>query len=227
MLDHLSNSVNQKGKRMPNVDLLRPPQDMRELNLLEELEKNPVVSQRELSQKFGIALGVTNACLKRMIRMGWIRITGFNHHKIGYYLTPKGHEEKSRLSLHVISWNVQHYTALKDLIGGKLLEIQNAGMERVVFYGVSEELEIALITIQDTNLKLVGIVEDDEVFLPRIIFGYELERVNQIRGLKPKAILITSLKTPDAKREKLRLLMDDKIPLVTDISSEGWDICLR
>jgi DNA-binding MarR family transcriptional regulator len=126
---------------------------MRELNLLQELEKNPIVSQRELSHKFGIALGVTNACLKRMARRGWIRIVGLNHHKIGYYLTPKGFAEKTRLALHLVHWTVQHYSALKNLIGVKLSEIQNAGLERVVFYGVSEELEIAYITIQETQLK--------------------------------------------------------------------------
>lgn len=59
---------------MSRLDLFKPPQEIRELNLLQELEKNPIVSQRELSNKFGIALGVTNACLKRMVRQGWIRI---------------------------------------------------------------------------------------------------------------------------------------------------------
>ena len=71
---------------MGNLDLFKPPQEMRELNLLQELEKNPIVSQRELSHKFGIALGVTNACLKRMARRGWIRMMNLDHHKIGYYL---------------------------------------------------------------------------------------------------------------------------------------------
>ena len=53
---------------MANLDSFKPPQEIRELNLLQELEKNPIISQRELSNKFGIALGVTNACLKRRTR---------------------------------------------------------------------------------------------------------------------------------------------------------------
>src|SRR5512142_2494352 len=94
-------------------ELFRPSNEMRELNLLQELEKNPAVSQRELSNKFGIALGVTNACLKRMARRGWIRITGLNHRNVRYLLTPQGFAEKARLSLHLISWTVHHYAALK------------------------------------------------------------------------------------------------------------------
>jgi len=203
---------------MTNPDLFKPPQEMRELNLLQELEKNPVISQRELSHKFGIALGVTNACLKRMARRGWIRITSLNHHKIGYFLTPKGFAEKANLTLHLISWTVQHYSTLKDLIGERLLEMQNRGVERIVFYGVSEEMEVAYITLQGISLKLVGIVEDDEKLNPKIIFGHEVKPVSRIQELKPHGVLITSLERCDQREERLRTLLDDKKVYITDIS---------
>jgi DNA-binding MarR family transcriptional regulator len=203
---------------MTNLDLFRPPQEMRELNLLRELEKNPVISQRELSHKFGIALGVTNACLKRMARRGWIRITSLNHHRIGYFLTPKGFAEKAKLTLHLISWTVQHYSTLKDFIGERLLEMQNKGIERIVFYGVSDEMEVAFITLQGINLKLVGIVEDDETLRPQIIFGHELEPVSRIQELDPQGVLITSLERCDQRKESLRALLDDKKVYITDIS---------
>ena len=195
---------------MSNLDRFKPPQEMRELELLQELEKKPIISQRELSHKFGIALGVTNACLKRMVRKGWIRITGFNHHKIGYYLTPKGFAEKAKLTLHLISWTVQHYSTLKDIIEKRLLEMENEGIERIVFYGVSDEMEIALITLQGTNLKLLGIIEDDEKYVSRIIFGYELEPLSQVRGLRPDAVLITSVVGQDERKERLMKLLDSE-----------------
>jgi len=185
--------------------------------LLQELEKNPIVSQRELSHRFGIALGVTNACLKRMALRGWIRIVGLNHHRIGYYLTPKGFAEKTRLALHLVNWTIQHYSTLKDLIGKRLLEMQNAGIERVVFYGVSDEMEIALITIQGTNLKLVGIVEDDEKYASQIIFGYELEPVSRVHELRPDAVLITSFLNVGEKKEKLRKFIDTELVHISNI----------
>ena len=40
--------------------------------------------------------------------------------------------------------------------------MQNKGVERIVFYGVSDEMEIAYVTLQGLNLKLVGIVEDED-----------------------------------------------------------------
>jgi len=204
---------------MGNLDLFKPPQEMRELSLLQELEKNPIISQRALSNKFGIALGVTNACLKRMGRRGWIRITSLNHHKIGYFLTPKGFAGKAKLTLHLISWTVQHYSTLKDIIGERLLQMQNKGVERIVFYGVSDEMEIAYVTLQGLNLKLIGIVEDEEKINRKEVFGFELKGVHQIEILKPDAVLITSLTGQDEKKEKLGKFLDLQRVQIANIST--------
>ena len=193
---------------MTTLEIFRPPQEIRELSLLQELEKNPIVSQRELSNKFGIALGVINACLRRMGRRGWIRIMGINHRRIGYYLTPKGIAEKARLTVHLVSWTIQHYAALKEMIAGGFLEMQNTGIERVVFYGVSDEMEVAYLTLQGVNLKLVGIVEDEDKIIPRKIFGFELMNLNQIDTLRPDGVLITSLSNQVERAERLKEFID-------------------
>ena len=204
---------------MTSFNLFKPPQEIRELNLLQELERNPIISQRELSHKFGIALGVTNACLKRMARRGWIRMMNQDHRKIGYFLTPKGFAEKAKLTFHLISWTVQHYSTLKDIIGERLLEIQRKGAERIVFYGVSDEMEIAYVTLQGLNLKLVGIVEDEDKIDKKESFGFELKGINQIATLNPDAVLITSLIGQEVKREKLGRFIDIGRVQVSNIST--------
>jgi DNA-binding MarR family transcriptional regulator len=193
-----------------NKGIFKPSEEIRELRLLEELERNPIISQRELSHKFNIALGITNACLRTMVRKGWIRIRGLSHRKIGYYLTPKGFAEKAKLSVHMISYTIQHYSELKKVISQRLLEMEQDGFHRIVFYGIGDEMEVAFITLQGVNLKLVGIVEDDEKFKPQILLGYELEPVSRIKELKPDCILITSLMENDSKRERLKSLVDLK-----------------
>jgi DNA-binding MarR family transcriptional regulator len=199
------------------LNAFKPSEEMRDLRLLEELERNPITSQRELSHKFNIALGVTNACLRRMAQKGLIRIRDLSHRRIGYYLTPKGFSEKAKLTLHLISYTVQHYSELKKIISKRLLEMQRDGLQRIVFYGVSDEMEVAYITLQGVNLKLIGIVEDDEKVVPQIIFGYELEPVSRIKELKPDGILITSLVENDFKKERLKSLLDTKRICVKDI----------
>ncbi len=200
-----------------NSNPFKPSDEMRDLRLLEELEKNPIVSQRELSHKFGIALGVTNACLKRMARKGLIRIRDLNPRRIGYYLTPKGFVEKTRLTIHLVSFRVQHYSELKKVIANRLLEMQRDGRQRVVFYGVSDEMEVAYVTLQGVNLKLVGIVEDDEKLKPQIIFGYELEPVSRVQELKPDCILITSLSENEKKKGTLKDIFGSNSIYIKDI----------
>ncbi len=200
-----------------NSNNFRPLEELRDLLLLEELERNPVISQRELSHKFGIALGVTNACLKRMVRKGWIRIRDLNPRRIGYHLTPKGLLEKGRLTLNLISYRIQNYLELKKIIADRFLEMQNRGLKRLVFYGISDEMEIAYITLQGVNLKLVGIVEDDEKFAPQIIFGYEVEPVSRIKELKPDCVLITSLSENGKKRDVLDKIFGSKSICIQDI----------
>ena len=44
-----------------------------ELNTLLELKQNPSLSQRSLSRKLNISLGLTNSILKNLISRGWIK----------------------------------------------------------------------------------------------------------------------------------------------------------
>lgn len=173
--------------------LFKPSEEMRDLQFLEEIEQNPKISQRELSHKFGIALGVTNACIKRMARKGLIRLRGFPPRRIAYYLTPKGFSEKTKLALHFFSYNIHHYAEMKKQIEKKLLDMQNKGVKRFTFYGISDEMELAYITLQGLDMKLIGIV-DSEKNWGKKIFNYKVIGLKEAKDLNPDAILITSLK---------------------------------
>jgi DNA-binding Lrp family transcriptional regulator len=194
----------------PKDFVFKPSERMRDLRLLEEIEQNPRVSQRELSHKFGIALGVTNACIKRMARRGLIRLKGFPPRRIAYYVTPKGFAEKSKLTLHFLSYNIQHYAEMKKLISKKLLEMQADGVKRVLLYGVGDEMEVAYITLQGVNLSLVGIGDEDEKNWGKIIFGYRVAGSKELRSLKADAVLITSTKDRDLFAKNL-------------MKERGWD----
>ena len=194
--------------------LFKPSESMRDLQFLEELEKTPNLSQRELSNKFGIALGVTNACLKRMVRRGWIRLRKVPPRRIGYYLTPKGFAEKARLTMTFLSYNIHHYSNLKAMITEKLLEMLSQGVERIIFWGVSDEMEITYVTLQGTKMKLVAIVDDDDGVNGKTILGKEIKGPDVIDSLKPDAILITSILDKERILRKLKK-RNNKVKLFT------------
>ena len=137
---------------------------------------------------------MTNACIKRMARRGLIRLKGFPPRRIAYYLTPKGFAEKSKLMLHFFSYNIQHYAEMKKVISRRLLEMQQDGIRRIAFYGVSDEMEIAYITLQGLNIKLVGIIDESETEKGIKMFGHRVMGLNELKNLKADAVLVTSLR---------------------------------
>lgn len=174
-------------------NLFRPSESMRDLQFLEELEKTPNLSQRELSNKFGIALGVTNACIKRMVRRGWIKLRKVPPRRFGYYLTPKGFAEKGKLTLTFLSYNIHHYVRLKAMIEEKFLEMASQGVNRVIFYGVSDEMEVAYVILQGTGMELVAIVDDNDGGRGKTILGEKVKDPGEIDNLRGDAILVTSI----------------------------------
>jgi DNA-binding MarR family transcriptional regulator len=197
--------------------LFKPSESMRDLQLLEELEKTPNLSQRELSNKFGIALGVTNACLKRMIRRGWIRLRKVPPRRIGYYLTPKGFAEKAKLTMTFLSYNIHHYSSLKALITERFLEMEAQGVKRLIFWGVSDEMEIAYVILQGTDMELVAIVNGNGEEKHQDVLGRKAENPVIIENLKADAILITSILAQDEILRNAKRIMrrNSKIKLFT------------
>ena len=57
---------------------------------------------------------------------------------------------------------------MKKLISKKLLEMQQSGVKRVAFYGLSDEMEVAYITLQGLDMKLVGIVDEEKNWGKRV-----------------------------------------------------------
>ena len=96
------------------------------LDLLRKLESNPEYTQRELSQEMGVSLGKVNYCIRKLTEKGLIKITNFkqNPNKMGYayILTPKGIEEKARLTILFLKRKIIEYEILKQEINELKLE---------------------------------------------------------------------------------------------------------
>ena len=90
------------------------------LDLLRKLEENPEYTQRELSREMGVSLGKINYCMQKLIEKGWIKLSNFSHNpnKVGYIylLTPKGIEQKSRLTTSFLKIKIEEFEMLRDEI---------------------------------------------------------------------------------------------------------------
>ena len=90
------------------------------LDLLRKFEANPEYTQRELSKEMGVSLGKVNYCINKLVEKGLVKLTNFsrNPNKVGYIylLTPKGIEEKTRLTFAFLKIKMEEYEMLKEEI---------------------------------------------------------------------------------------------------------------
>lgn len=90
------------------------------LKVLRHLEQNPDVTQRELAEHLGVSLGKANYCLKALIEKGFVKARNFkNSNKKSaylYVLTPRGLEEKARISIAFLKRKIHEYEQLKTEI---------------------------------------------------------------------------------------------------------------
>lgn len=185
-------------------NFLKPSEDFKNLQLLEEISRDSNASQRKLSQRLGVALGVTNACLKKMVTKGYVKIKGINHKRISYFLTPEGFSEKTRLTYHFLEYTVHYYIDLKKSLSAKLDMISKEGIRRVVYYGAGEVMEVSFVTMHQTKLELLGIIDDDKDKQGKKIFGFAIRGPESIKELNPEAVIITSMRYKDKIMQNLR-----------------------
>ena len=90
------------------------------LNILRKIYKNPNQNQRKLANQLGLSLGKLNYCIKKLREKGLIKINNFrssdNKFKYIYILTPKGVNEKTKITINFMKHKMKEYEELKKEI---------------------------------------------------------------------------------------------------------------
>ncbi len=100
--------------------------------LLKTLEDNPSLSQRDLAKRLGISLGKVNFCLNALVEKGCLKINNFRNSEnklaYAYVLTPRGIEERARMTVHFLRHKVQEYERLRAEIEELRREAEQQGL---------------------------------------------------------------------------------------------------
>ena len=106
------------------------PNQQSKYQLLKSLEQDANLTQRQLSEELGISLGKVNYCINSLIQKGFVKINNFknSNHKLqySYLLTPKGIEEKTKLTIEFLKVKTEEYEALKE----EVEKIKNANTNK-------------------------------------------------------------------------------------------------
>ena len=168
-----------------------------ELNTLLEIKENPSLTQRSLSHRLNISLGLTNAILQNLIHRGWVKAKKDTGRKLLYIITPQGMTNVSRLIYNLFQETLHYYHYTKDLLTSYLIKLYQQGEETINIYGTGQLAEITYYAGISTPLKLNVIISDDpfkEKFLGHqtISIANFLSQYDNHNNLSSKKIIILS-----------------------------------
>ncbi len=190
----------------------------RDLKLLEAVDADPRVTQRSLSTQLGIALGLTNVYLKRLVRKGYIKCVNVQSNRITYLLTPHGIAEKLRLTYEFMDYSLHLYGEVRQHLRAVIRECA-ATDRRVAIFGRGEAAELSYLALKEFGLEPLAIfdVEGGHEFLGMPVlpisrhaeFAYDLMIVATLENSgQPVARLISD----GVPKEKLFPLRQEVVP---------------
>jgi len=177
----------------------------RDLKLLEAVEQDSRITQRSLATKLGIALGLTNIYLKRLVRKGYIKCVNVQSNRISYLITPRGIAEKARLTYEFMDYSLHLYSEVRQHLRHVLQECAAAD-RRVAIFGRGEAAELAYLSLKECGLEPVAIFDVDggQVFL-----GMPVRAISEHDQVSYDLMIVATL---ERSGQQLNALVTDGVP---------------
>ena len=164
------------------------------LGVLSAIEEDDRATQRAISRDLGIALGLTNAYLKRCVKKGFIKVRHIPANRYAYYLTPQGSAEKSRLTAEYLSISFNFFRSSREQCADLFKVCDKNRWTRVALAGCGDLAEIAtLCQHEGTDVEIIGIINTSEDADAPQRFA-DLPVVNRLTDLaRVNAVIVTDI----------------------------------
>jgi DNA-binding MarR family transcriptional regulator len=93
--------------------LIKPARECREMAVLAEIEKSPVVSQRGLARAAGVSATMINAYVDDLVGRGLLDVTGDTNRTYRYHLTEAGRARRAEIFRQLSGEIFELYAQLK------------------------------------------------------------------------------------------------------------------
>ena len=133
---------------------LEPHAD-RDLILLEQIERNPDVTQASLADQLGVAVGTVNWHIKRLISKGYVKVKRAQRRKLLYIITPEGLAFRARLTVHYIETSMRLYRNTRQRVRELLSEAKTAGHNQVHINGDGDIADICRLTCLEQGIQVI------------------------------------------------------------------------
>jgi DNA-binding MarR family transcriptional regulator len=123
-----------------------------EYDLLNEIGQDSLVTQANLSDRLGIAVGSVNWYIKRLVSRGWVKVSHLDRTRLKYDLTPEGVSVLTRRALQYMKSSLGIYRELRKEARNLVIELKNQGIEAVYLEGEDERMDIMRLTCIENGL---------------------------------------------------------------------------
>lgn len=193
-----------------------PTSDLKELLLLQHIEKKPDTTQNEIAKVISGAPSMVNVYIDNLEKKNYM-VRDYQSAKIVYYnITLEGIKRKNYLLINYMRELLDLYRLAKENIEKFLVEIERKRYSNLLIYGAGEVAETILGVIRDRNkntLKVLAIIDDDENIQGKELLGYNIISRKDITEYEHDAVVVTSYAYEDEIIKKLKELnySEDKI----------------
>lgn len=132
------------------------------LGILNAIEFSDQPTQRSLANRLGIALGLTNAVIKRCIRKGYLKVQEAPAKRYAYYITPRGFQEKSRLTAQYLFASLDFFRKAKGEYSAIADYCEERGWMNTVLIGATELAEIAYLSGTDKGITFRAVIDQEK-----------------------------------------------------------------
>lgn len=127
----------------------------RELILLEQIERDPDLTQAFMAAHLGVAVGTVNWYIKRFIEKGFIKVKRAQRRKLRYIITPKGISHRASLTVNYIETSMRLYRNTRNRVSELLQDVRSAGHHQVIIDGDGDIADICRLTCLENHIKVV------------------------------------------------------------------------
>ena len=132
------------------------PDAARELALLENIERDPDITQASLAHQLGVAVGTVNWHLKRLISKGYVKIKRAERKKLRYIITPEGIAQRAYLTVDYVEQQFLLYRRIRQRLKEHLDEVQKENYTCVRLVGEGDIAEICKLSCLERGIALVA-----------------------------------------------------------------------
>ena len=112
------------------------------LKILDEINRESIITQRTLSNRLNIALGLVNAYIKRLVKKGHIKITKGPMNRVKYALTTKGFKHRVSLTYNYMHSSIDFFRDARQKIDAIYKQMITAGAKDILIWGDGEIAEL-------------------------------------------------------------------------------------